>query len=134
MNKSISKCHLCKTTLRSRYDFIYHMLMVHGTKVALILLSFVLIGCQDMHRLIEGKEPEPTSDEPTLYVVACCRESEAPPTFPSFVPVAHQNLCLTVEEANRKNQLINGDVYLAAYNDCGKFGKIGEEYYAGRNY
>lgn len=92
--------------------------------LALALLA--LSGCNGIDRLLWGEKKEHPRD-PVLIAVSCCREADG--SYPATVPSTHIQLCDQVRQANHNNQLINGDAWLAMGTDCGRFGRLGDEYY-----
>jgi hypothetical protein len=97
----------------------------------LFLLMAVLSGC-NTDRLL-GTEKKADSVH-SLYVVSCCRDNNSGLlSYPSFLPSSHVQLCDRIRLA--EDGQINGDTYLAADNDCGKWGnQIGDQYYEGLGY
>lgn len=109
-------------------------------KIYALLILVVLGGCRGLDRLVGTEQPEaPRASR--FYSVACCMDNDGAGnlSYPDFLPDSHIQLCQQVKAANRTDQTINGDTYLATSVDCGNTRetgrtKIGDEFYAGKNY
>ncbi len=100
-----------------------------------LVLALSSMGCNKVAHIM-GDAPS-HKKQVAHYVVACCRDNNnGVLTYPSFVPVAHAQLCESIRQAALNNDgMIDGDNYLAMNVDCDpKFGAVGSQYYAGKGY
>ncbi len=104
--------------------------------IAAVLMASVLVGCNGVKRLTDT-EPKDSPHKSAFYAVSCCQDYDGAgrPSYPSFLPASHIDLCQRVKTANHNDEPINGDIWLALEVDCGHGkGYVGDEYYNGRSY
>lgn len=101
-------------------------------KTALLVL-LIATGCK--HARLTTEE---LTTPPKMFVVACCRDEVSPGVmeYPAFLPQSQVDLCVMATKAGPSDgKGPDGNIYLASRVDCGKWGnKIGDQYYAGKNY
>lgn len=105
-----------------------------------LMFAFLLLGgCQSrgIDRFMGTQSKGKAENAPNvMYVLDCCQDNHnGVLTYPSFVPLAHAQLCEAAQIANRKDEMINNVVYIPMSVDCGHgHGHVGNEYYTGKGY
>lgn len=106
--------------------------------VVLGLFCCVFTSCTKTVDRLTGKSNTPYVEESVQasVILACCRDNnKGVLTYPSFVPLEQVQLCEAAQVAVRRNEQINGVVYIPMDVDCDpKYGHTGSEYYAGKGY
>lgn len=107
-------------------------------KMLMLVAIVALSGCTQFKKLT-GTEEKKKEDRPSqFYVVSCCMDnaSSGTPTYPTFLPQSHVDLCKRARTACHDNDCqIDGDTYLPMGVDCGRYPyKIGDQYYPPTGY
>lgn len=106
----------------------------------MVFVILSLASCSQYKRLTNSETKHDNAQSPVheSFVVSCCMDNDATgnPTYPTFLPPEHVQLCKTARKACHDNGCnMNGDIYLPMGVDCGRTPyKIGDSYYSANGY
>lgn len=91
-----------------------------------------MVGCNAVDKMTGNNKDTnyPKASSHSYATVSCCRESTG--GYPATVPFSHQQFCSTINDYARRDQPLNGTIYIPMSVDCGNgHHMIGDEYYQG---